>query len=309
MEQAVSKPEYKNDDVALMHAGTKFDLAERMKSYEKTDAVAPFQAFMVRADGNCFSTYTCGFPKPFDAGFNRAMIKTANGVMNHFNARTVFVCSDEITLIFNAVVTKDDYDKLLNSSDSKPQLHIHAGRHNKIESLVSAKCSVLFNKYMLEEIHKTTTNIYNENTIQKVKKGDAIFDARIIPIPLGSEIEIVNNIIWRSSYDCYRNTVSSYGRYILGHKACLNKNCNEMIKMMKDNKGFDFDTEVSIHYKFGVMCKKVQIKMKNEKGEEYTRTKDYNFSSNLIKQDRGKTLELFFEKYYSNKIECVEYVL
>lgn len=286
-------------------AGTKISLGDRMKSYEKTDMVPAYQSFIVRADGNSFSKYTKGFPKPFDAGFSRAMIRTANGVMNHFNARTVFVCSDEITVIFHAVCTKSEYDDLLKSDEKNLPTHIFAGRHNKIESLVASKCSVLFNKFMLQESKEST---YSDKTIEKIKKCDAIFDARMVPIPIGSEIEIVNNIIWRSCYDCYRNTVSAYGRHYLGQKECHNKNCREMIVMMKE-KGFDFDTQVNLCYKFGTLCKKILITLTNDKNEQYIRSKDYNFCCNLIKEDRLKTLELFFDKYFYDKIKSTEYKL
>ena len=111
-----------------------------------------------------------------------------------------------------------------------------------------------------------------------------------------------NNIIWRSSYDCYRNTVSAYGRYILGQKACMGKNCRMMIQTMKDE-GFDFHAQVPVQYKYGVLCKKKLVKLKTDNGEEYERSRDCNFSTNLITQNRTKTLELFFEKYYCDLIE------
>lgn len=286
---------------------SKIPLGDRMKSYEKTSIVPPYQSFIVRADGNCFSKFTNGFPKPFDEGFNRAMTLTANAVMNHFNARTVFVCSDEITLIFGSVCTKEEFE----NPNVQKSTHIYGGRHNKIESLVSAKCSVLFNKFMLfmlEEVN-AKPNVYNDKVKEKVNRCDAIFDARLVPIPLDNEIEIVNNIIWRSTYDCYRNTVSSYGRHKLGNKRCQNMNCNDMIVMMK-NEGFDFNTQVPTQYKYGTLCKKILVKFKNKNDNgsetEYERSKEYNFSLNLLTQDRDKTLELFLDKYYSDKIECTK---
>jgi tRNA(His) 5'-end guanylyltransferase len=308
-----------------LDVGTKISLGDRMKSYEQTELVPPYQAFIVRADGNSFSTLTSGFPKPFDTGFNRAMVRTANGVMNHFNAKTVFVCSDEITLIFGPVCGKREYYELTDAKEKNLPTHIYSGRHNKIASLVASKCSVLFNKFMFEEFKNKTdcnnddaeisdtptfrkNNTYSVSATTRIEHCDAIFDARIIPIPDGLEIEIVNNIIWRSNYDCYRNTVSSYGRYVLGQKACKNKNCKEMIKMMMD-KGVDFNSTVPIWNKFGVLCKKITVEFTNDTGEKYTRSRDYNFCTDLITQDRSKTLELFFDKYFSEKIDSTPYSL
>jgi hypothetical protein len=77
--------------------------------------------------------------------------------------------------------------------------------------------------------------------------------------------------------------------------------------MMKE-RGFDFDEKVPLHLKYGVLCKKTTAKFENERCE-YVRTKDYNFSTNLIEQDRVKTLELFFDTRFSEKIETEMYVM
>lgn len=288
-------------------------LGDRMKSYEKTEYVKPYQSFIVRCDGKNFSKFTNfiknrlmndnesaeRFPKPFDKGFANAIVKTANGLLEFFSGvRTVFCCSDEITLIFPALCTKEEYENLVEKHISNVPSHCYNGKRNKIESLISAKCSVLFNRFILE-------SDYSPELIKTLENRDAIFDSRLILIPLGEEIEIVNNIIWRSCYDCRRNTVSSYGRYILGHKACNNKNGTEMIEMMK-NKGYDFEAETPIHYIYGVLSKKVQVTIKND-DNEYVRTKIHNFCTNLLDQDREKTLELFNDKYFSEKIKSVDF--
>lgn len=280
-------------------------LGDRMKEYEKTDRVPPYQSFIIRADGHSFSKYTSGFPKPFDAGFCRTMVKTANSAMLEFKAMTAFVCSDEITLLFSPECTKEEYEKHMDLSKNIPT-HIFSGRHNKIETLVSSKCSVMFNKFMLEEA--INCSMYDKKTFEKISSCEATFDARMIPIPVGCEIEAVNNIIWRSSYDCYRNTISAYGRHILGHKICFGKNCNQMIEMMKE-KNFDHVVDIPMWYKYGILCKKILVTLKTTIGEEYIRTKMYNFTTNLLEQDRDKTLELFFAKYFEDLIGSDKYDL
>ena len=90
----------------LIDQGTKISLGERQKTYEHTEIVPPYQAFNIRADGNCFSSFTSGFKKPFDHVFAVAVNRTAQGVMKHFHCRTVFSCSDEITGIFAPVCSR-----------------------------------------------------------------------------------------------------------------------------------------------------------------------------------------------------------
>lgn len=302
----INTPYVPTSHVSIDTSDEKVSLGDRMKGYEKTDSVPPYQAFVIRADGHCFSKYTAQLPKPFDDGFCRAMVKTANGVMTEFNAKTVFVCSDEITAVFSPVCTKEEYETLVQNGEKNLPTHIFSGRHNKIETLFASKCTALFNKYMLAEATNPSSLPYTFIMLTKIHACEATFDSRMIPIPVGSEIEIVNNIIWRSCYDCYRNATSSYARHKLGHKACMNKNSNEMISLMMD-KGFDYTTEVPLWYKYGVLCKKVMVHMINEKGEEFVRSKNYNFCTNLVQQDREKTLRLFFAKYYEDLITQQEY--
>ena len=154
---------------------------------------------------------------------------------------------------------------------------------------------------------KNNLHEYTEKTINKIKKSEAIFDARIVLIPFNSEIELVNNIIWRSNYDCLRNTISTYGRYKLGNKLTTIKNGAEQIQMMKDN-NFDFDIVVPNYIKYGILSKKVIIKMIDDTGKEYIRGKIMNFSSNIMMENILDVLNLFISKYYiDDLINIIEY--
>jgi len=186
---------------------------------------------------------------------------------------------------------------------------------NKIESLIMSSTSVHFNKFLLEEIELISTDrikFYDGSTIGQIKDRTAIFDARLIGISYGSEIEIVNNLIWRSCYDCYRNTISTYARHVLGKKEIFKKNGTEMIQMMKEN-GFDPNSSdvVPLAYKYGVFCKKIEVVHINDGlGVECIRTKPYNFCTNLLEQNRERTLELFLSKYFQmSLINCEPYNL
>jgi len=160
---------------------------------------------------------------------------------------------------------------------------------------------------MIEEMHKELENdptSYHEKVVAKIEAATAIFDARLIEIPNGHEVEIVNNIIWRSSYDCYRNSVSTYGRHILGAKACFGLSSAKMIERMAET-GFVW-SDVPLIYKYGALCKKMSIVRTNDKGEQYTRTTGMSFCANLVKQDKKMVLELMLSKYYSKCIEDEE---
>ena len=98
-------------------------LGDRMKALETTAKVPAYQSFIVRADGNRFSKYTQGLQKPFDIVFLRAMTRAANGLLEHFKPMSVFVCSDEISLVFGPVCTEEDY-KTMELSDNK-NLPVH----------------------------------------------------------------------------------------------------------------------------------------------------------------------------------------
>ena len=231
--------------------------------------------------------------KPFDNNFQTAIVHTANELLNFFNARSVFCCSDEISLVFSSVCSREEYEKLIASNEKNLPVHIYSGRRSKLESLISAKCSVLFNRHMLNEINKSK-DTYTQNAIDKISLCDSIFDARVIYIPIGREIEIVNNIIWRSCYDCYRNCISACGRYILGQSICKNKNGQEMITMMKEN-GFDFLKSVPLSYKYGVFGKKILVnhEILSPIGETVgetvtaTRSENYNFCTNLLTKSQN----------------------
>jgi len=269
-----------------------YSLGNRMKSYEPTENVPPYLPFIVRADGKSFSKYTRGLERPFDDRFQRAIVRTGNGLLEFFNARTVFACSDEITLIFDRVITREELEKI-PEGDQKPT-HPFNGRRFKIETLVASKASVLFNRFMIEELGKTAYT-YSHSVIERVQRADAIFDARLIVFGEGFDHEIVNNIIWRSCYECYRNSVSTYARYHLGPSAIFKKRSSEMIEMMKEN-GVKWE-EIPPHYLYGVLCKKRLVTLTNEKGEEFVRGKVVNFSLPINSVSMTAALDMLLSKY------------
>ncbi len=233
----------------------KMSLGERMKTFEKEEYISPQSAWMLRMDGKTFSSFTSKFKKPFDERFTRAMVRTLNQLMEHFNPSCGFCCSDEITLVF-----PPNYGKMTE--------HYFNGRKNKISTLSAGKCSAYFLLNIIAEMHD------DKKMIEYIIKQAPCFDSRLMEIPQDKLYEVCNNLRWRSLYDCRRNTISTYGRYILGTKVTQNKNGEEMIKMMKE-KDFDFDM-LETYKVYGVYAKKKEMPYTNEHGS-FKRNEIFNF--------------------------------
>lgn len=250
-------------------------LGERMKSFEKTDSAMPYESIVVRADGKNFSKFTKNFEKPYDHRFISLMIQTSEELLDYFQASTVYVQSDEITLIFPRLYTKAEYEAL---PEKMRQNHIFNGRISKLESLIASKAGVSFN---LALIKQGTTF-----------KGPApIFDARAMIFSESQDEEVVNNLIWRSEYDSKRNTILNYGCYILGHKKIHGMKQEQIIEALKEV-NFDFEKEVPLELLYGVFLKKErQI---GHAGVMRTGIKNFTVRLTLV-QDRRS---LIFSKYY-----------
>lgn len=182
-----------------------YGLGDRMKDYENDydRVINPKDIFIVRVDGHHFSAFSKKFPttkeQPFNDIFVKAMIQTAKDLLLKYNAQSVYTHSDEITLIFNRLNTE-------LHNDTK---HIFGGRINKLTSLIAASASVRF-QYNLKQAIKTVVNNAENSKYHKVLDACdmCIFDARAFSLP--EDHEAVNNLIWRSKFDCYRNAISAY---------------------------------------------------------------------------------------------------
>lgn len=98
---------------------------------------------------------------------------------------------------------------------------------------------------------------YSDNTISKIKKSEAIFDARLMVFPEDKQsFEISNHMIWRSIYDCYRNGISTFADFTIGKKKTVGLKTKEKIEQMKTNHNLDFNVDVPHYYRHGAYCKK-----------------------------------------------------
>jgi len=234
----------------------KTELGDRMKMYEKESTINFNNHIVIRVDGNNFSKFTKKImEKPFDAVFTKAMVNTMNDMVGQFNISTAFCCSDEITFVIQ--------------STPEGVGHAFNGRVHKLNSLVSGKCSVLFLINILKEID-------DEKTRKTVLECAPCFDSRIMEFDKTTEHDIAHNIYWRSCCDCYRNCISSIGRFVIGDKMIFKKNTSQIVNMMKNQYGCDAE-DIPMCLRYGVYAKKFTVCKVNDAGEQYERTVIKNF--------------------------------
>lgn len=224
-------------------------LGDRMKNYELENEkkIKPYELFIVRLDGKCFSGFTKNFKKPFDDNFTKAMALTTKDLIEYFEAQTGYTHSDEISLIFNAKCSEEDSTNLNVN-------HNYDGRIQKILSLTSAYCSTRFN-YHIFNIIKTD---YNHNLLNLLEEHKQIFDARILIFNEDNKHEILNHQIWRVR-DCTRNCILTYGHNYLGKKIIHGKKTNEILDMLKESEYNITNEKIPFHLKYGLYCNKMLL--------------------------------------------------
>lgn len=212
-------------------------LENRMVEYaiHRQSIIGREQYYIVRLDGNKFSTFTKQFNKPFDIRFIMAMKNTQIDMHKKFNPLLTYTHSDEVSLVF---------DKTHNEN----QVHFFNGRVEKITTLLASYCSIRFAFHMskYEGIDKT---------------HEQIFDARVLII--NDDYELANYFVWRSIRDCERNAVSAYAnKYV---KTTIKYKCKmDRIKLLEDI-GIIWHL-VPIYIRYGIYCKnKIVCKIKDDK--------------------------------------------
>lgn len=84
--------------------------------------------------------------------------------------------------------------------------------------------------------------MYEPHIVERANNFQQTFDARIaLMVNDSMVIDIYKNLYWRSVLDCHRNFVSGIAHARLVHKACHGKNTSEMIQLMKENFGYDYE--------------------------------------------------------------------
>lgn len=244
------------------------NIAEKMKKYEKTNELVlnPLKPFIVRLDGHCFSKFTSQFNWPCQE-FHDAMVETAKDLVLFFNSVpcAAHTCSDEISLVFNS----------LSQEDLKTKTLIYSGRVCKIASLASGYASTRFN-------HHISSHVKRPNGV--------CFDARVFQVE--NEEEILENLMWRSCYDCVRNSKSQLGRSYFSSKSLNKLNSNQIVEKLKNEKNVDWN-ELRPDFKFGSLVKKEQVFIDTDNGK-VQRTRLSSKSIELTTVDK----KLIVSKYW-----------
>lgn len=270
-------------------------LGDRMKAIEAQYEmnVEPYYPFILRLDGKNFSKFTKGFKPPFDNNFVVAMMKTMNDLLDKYNARTGYTHSDEITLIFAPVCTKEEYD-----INPEKFTHIFNGRVVKMCTVAAGYCSTRFSHH-IHNIIQSCKDGYKSDFVDKIANFQTCFDCRMLGFKdnIG---EIVNHMIWRSTRDCYRNCVSTYAQHYIGKKKIHGMHSDQMIEKMKET-GLDWEKDVPCFLKFGIYAKKELFEkecmdLKTGKKVMATRSRIINFNLKIYYDD--SILELLLDKYF-----------
>lgn len=230
-------------------------LNDRMKSYElqTRNYVEKHESYIVRIDGSNFKAVSKRFKRSdtnkhdaFDVFFVKTMILTAKDLITKFNCSTIYVHSDEISLIFDKVCNINELETSKGNGE-----HIFGGSIEKIITEIPSYASVRF-------CHNLKKSINDQlDDYPKVKEmlddPHIMFDGRIIIIP--DIYEIANYIYWRSCIDCYRNCVSGYIQTYESSKSIESLSTSDRVRVLKDKHNFDID-DVAQNLRYGTFIKK-----------------------------------------------------
>ena len=207
------------------------DFGDRMKQYEAPSTATRFfkgLPLIVRLDGRAFHTFTKGLGRPYDKRLSDLMVDTTIAMVDRFHATVGYCQSDEITLAWHLDV---------NSDNEYP----FKGRRQKIESLMAAYCSVVFNKKLATAIPE---------------KADAepTFDARAFQTP--TLLEAYNEFLWRQQ-DCVKNAISMAAQSMFTHKSLSGLSGAQMQERMWAEKGINFN-DYPPFFKRGTFVRKIR---------------------------------------------------
>lgn len=211
----------------------------------------------IRIDGRAFHTFTRGFKRPFDDILIQSMEETMLYLCKNIQGCVLgYHQSDEITLILT------DYKKLNSDAWFDYQAQ-------KMCSIAASMATLAFNRVFNEKVEQEYMDIeteamfpslpnfedfkYYENIFKAHEAASlkgAMFDARCFNIP---REEVTNLVYWRQ-LDAMRNSVQMVGQANFSHKQLDKKNQETIKKMLKDEKGIDWERDFATCYKRGTCC-------------------------------------------------------
>lgn len=272
-----------------MERNKKDSLADRMKQYESVNDryLVPKIPFIIRVDGKNFSTYTRGFKKPFDKIMGKTMREVATKLCEEIPGAVLgYTQSDEITIICKYT------DRIVSQAWFN-------GRVRKIETIAASKATKWFNKLFTENVadyeiefrqkissYDIDKDAYRKyDTVLRKKAGMAEFDARVFNVP---EWDCINNIIWRQQ-DAIRNSVEMVGHANFSNKELHKVNCEGIKKMLKEQRGIDWEKDFNSYQKYGAFCYRVEMQ-REIKGKTITRNVWYcnKYEEFIVQEDRNR---------------------
>lgn len=276
-----------------MEKNKKDSIADRMKQYESVNdrILVPKIPFIIRVDGKNFSTYTRGFKKPFDKIMGKTMREVVTKLCEEIPGAVLgYTQSDEITIICKYT------DRIVSQAWFN-------GRVRKIETIAASKATKWFNKLFTENVmnyeieFRQKISLYKEasdidkdayrkyDTVLRKKAGMAEFDARVFNVP---EWDCINNIIWRQQ-DAIRNSVEMVGHANFSTKELHKVNCEGIKKMLKEQRGIDWEKDFNSYQKYGAFCYKVETQ-REIKGKTITRNEWYcnKYEEFIVQEDRNR---------------------
>lgn len=133
-----------------------------------------------------------------------------------------------------------------------------AGRICKMASLASAYCTARFNYHCLrmsKTLDKATIPKY-EAVMKQLTSGRAHFDARVFNVD--SNTDILDNIMWRSNYDCKRNAIMALARCHFSNKRLHGLSSHEVAQLLVKEKHVSI-TDQSLSFRYGVHIKNCEV--------------------------------------------------
>lgn len=201
----------------------------------------------IRIDGKAFHTFTRGFKKPFDDILIESMEETMLYLCKNIQGCVLgYHQSDEITLILI------DYKQL--NSDAWFDYEVQ-----KLCSVAASMATMRFAQVFNQKVYNYVSVNAEHNVIEnkeysaaliKAANNGAMFDARCFNVP---REEVTNLVYWRQ-LDAMRNSVQMVGQANFSHKQLDKKNQEAIKKMLKDEKGIDWEHDFATCYKRGTCC-------------------------------------------------------
>lgn len=215
-------------------------LSEKMKRFEnetnmKLQVKTPV---IIRLDGKAFHTFTKGFTKPFDEDLSLMMQYTAMKLAEELqNVKFIYSQSDEISVLltdWDNPNTDTWYGYRIQKMTSVSASIATLAFNEKLGQLTSEYWSKMMQKYISREEEEYYKDRYY---LLKSKKYKALFDSRTFNL---QPEEVSNYFLYRYK-DAKRNSAQALAQSEFSHKQLDGVSCTEMIQLVKEKSGIDYE--------------------------------------------------------------------